>query len=432
MKTRRFFGGAALPHHKYTSNSVVVPMGVPARVTIPMLQHMGAPCEPLVVKGDAVKAGQLIGDTAEHIAAPVHSSVSGTVEGIFETPHPGGGNTMSVTIRTDGLQETHESVRPKTYASKEGFLSLVRQSGLVGLGGAGFPTHVKLAPPPGVRVDCLIINGAECEPYVTSDERMMVERAGGIAGGVRLILDALGIPRARIGVGDGKPAAIKAVKEAIAGDRRIDLTALRSRYPQGAEKMLIYACTGRRVPPGKLPHDVNAVVLNVSSVAAVYDYMTTGMPLIKKIVTVSGSAVKTPANVEVLIGTPLSEVFGFCGGFKSPAKKIVMGGPMMGVAQFTPDAPVIKNTNAILAFDERDAAQAGETSCIRCGRCADSCPMRLLPLYINGAAVKNDAERLKKYRVGDCIECGACEYDCPAKRRIVQSARLGKQILLNA
>jgi electron transport complex protein RnfC len=323
----------------------------------------------------------------------------------------------------------HEDVRPVEFSGRDEFLSHVRKSGIVGLGGAGFPTHVKLAPPPGAAIDSLIVNGAECEPYITADDRFMVERPQQLTGGITLILDALGIPKAYIAIEDNKPEAIRTLEKLIAGDQRAEIISLPSRYPRGAEKMLIYSCLGRRVPPGKLPSAVNAVVLNVNTVGAIYQYFTTGEPLTKKLVTVTGSAVRNPSNIEVLIGTPLSEAFDFCGGFKAPPKKVLMGGPMMGIAQFSLDVPVVKHTNALLAFDEGDAAPPPETSCIRCGKCVDSCPMRLLPLYINSAAVKNNAERLEKYHVADCIECGICEYNCPAKRRIVQSARLGKGIL---
>ena len=422
-------GGVEIPHKKWTSDNAIAVMDVPRRVVIPMRQHLGAPCEPVVKRGDAVKAGQVIGDSKGYVSAPIHSSVSGTVSNVVQALHPGGGRCAAVEIAADGAQIAHESVSPKTYSNKAEFLALVRASGLVGLGGAGFPAHVKLNPPAGSEILDLIVNGAECEPYITADYRLMVERADSIVGGLKMIIDAIGIPRALIAIEDNKPGAIALMKKLTAGDPRIGVVSLRSYYPQGAEKTLIYACLGHRVPPGKLPADVHALVMNVNSVSLIHQYITTGMPLVNKIVTVSGAAVANPGNVEAPIGTPLSGVFDFCGGFKAPPKKIIMGGPMMGVAQYTLDVPVIKNTNALLAFDEKEARHDAETACIRCGKCAESCPMRLLPLYINAAGVKKDVERLQKYHAIDCIECGACEYNCPAKRRIVQSARLGKELL---
>ena len=432
MAMRKLMGGVAIPRRKWASDSAIVKMGAPRRVLIPMEQHIGAPCEPLVKRGDAVKVGQLIGDSEKYVSAPIHSSVSGTVSNVVQALHPGGGRAATVEIAADGLQTADDGIAPKTYANKKEFLSHIRSSGLVGLGGAGFPTHVKLNPPESAAIDSLIINGAECEPYISSDERLLTERADSIVEGIRLTLDALEIPRAYIGIEDDKTSAIAIISKLIEVDRRIEIKTLRSSYPQGAEKVLIYTCLGRRVPPGKLPADVNAVMLNVNSVRHIHQYITTGMPLISKIVTVSGGAVKKPTNVEVLIGTSLADVFEFCGGFKAPARKILMGGPMMGIAQYTLDVPVVKNTNALLALDETESEQGVETACIRCGKCIRSCPMRLLPLCVNSAAVHNDAERMRKYNVLDCIECGACEYNCPAKRRIVQSARLGKALLRNA
>ncbi|MDR3121655.1 MAG: electron transport complex subunit RsxC [Clostridiales bacterium] len=431
LTMRKLAGGARVPHRKWTSEAAIVKMGVPARVIIPMVQHIGAPCEPIVKKGDTVLVGQILGDTGQYVSAPIHSSVSGTVANVGQMLYPGGGRVTSVEIATDGLQRPHESVRPQTYADKKDFLGLVRASGLVGLGGAGFPGHVKLNPPPGASIDCLIVNGAECEPYITSDYRFILENARSIVSGIKLLQSVLGIPKTYVGIEDNKPAAIKLMEEMTADDRNIEIVTLRSLYPQGAEKMLIYSCTGRRVPPGKLPADVGAVVMNVNSVSLIAEFMETGMPLVKKIVTVSGNAVKKPMNLEVVIGTPLRDVFAFCGGFTTTPEKILMGGPMMGIAQFSLDVPVIKNTNAALAFDVKDAKPAPETGCIRCGKCVDNCPMQLLPLFINSAAVKGDAERLKRFHVMDCIECGTCVYNCPAKRRIVQSARLGKDILRN-
>jgi electron transport complex protein RnfC len=425
-------GGAKIPHRKLTSEAAIVKMDIPDKVVIPMIQHIGAECEPTVKKGDAVEVGQLIGDTGKYVAAPIHSSVSGTVANVGQKLYPGGGSAMAVEIATDKRQALHGSVQPHAFAGKKEFLALVRESGLVGLGGAGFPAHVKLNPPEGAKIDCLIINGAECEPYITSDYRFILENARSIVSGIKLVKEVAGIPKAFVGIEDNKPAAIELMREMASDDPAIEVVSLKSLYPQGAEKMLIYSCTGRRVPPGKLPADAGAVVMNVNSVAALYEYIQTGRPLTTKIVTVSGNAVKRPMNLEIPIGAMLRDVFDYCGGFLGEPEKILMGGPMMGIAQYTLDVPVIKNTNALLAFDRRDAEVRPETACIRCGKCVDNCPMRLLPLFINSAALKRDVDRLRKYHAMDCIECGTCVYNCPAKRRIAQSARLAKALVREA
>ena len=431
MQRRKARGSIQVPHNKWTADAAIAKMGAPKKVIIPMNQHIGARCEPTVQKGDIVKVGQVIGDTPAYVSAPIHASVSGIVTRVGASPHPGGSPDTAVEIESDGLSTPHESVRPHAFDGKEEFLSLVRASGLVGLGGAGFPTHVKLNPPQGAAVDTLIINGAECEPYITSDYRAMVENARSIVAGACAVMRALGIPKAFIGIEDNKPDAIRLMKESAEGmaDRGIEVVTLKSTYPQGAEKMLIHSCTGRRVPPGKLPADIGAVVMNVCSAAMVDEYLRTGMPLIKKLVTVSGDAVMKPMNLEVPIGTALSDVFAFCGGFRSAPEKVIMGGPMMGIAQHTLGVPVVKHTNALLAFSGKGARAASETGCIRCGRCVDNCPMSLMPLYLDAAAAKGDTARLGAYHVKDCIECGACVYTCPAKRRIVQSVRLGKELL---
>ena len=395
-----------------------------------MQQHIGAPCQPIVLKGDEVKVGQVIGDSEAYVSAPIHSSVSGKVLSVGPMPYPGGGSVIAVEIESDGLQTIHESVVPHTFNDKKEFLALVRASGLVGLGGAGFPGHVKLNPQN--QIMTLVVNAAECEPYITSDYRAILENAENIIEGIKLVKEVLEIDDVCLGIEDNKPEAAKYFDDLVANDPELRVTVLPSVYPQGAEKMLIYACTGKKVPPGKLPADVGTVVLNVNSLALIAEYIHTGMPLVSKTVTVSGSAVKKPMNLKVPIGTPLSELFDFCEGFSSEPRKVLMGGPMMGIAQHSLDVPVIKNTNAVLAFDEAEATMLPETSCIRCGKCVENCPMHLMPLILNMAAVKNDLERLESFHIMDCVECGTCVYNCPAKRRIVQSVRLGKSALRSA
>jgi electron transport complex protein RnfC len=391
-----------------------------------MVQHIGAPCQPIVQKGDLVKVGQKIGSSSAAISSPVHSSVSGTVVDIRPILYAGGTEVISVEIESDGTQQVHESVQPPQSGDREALINAIRESGLVGLGGAGFPTAVKLSPPKDKKLDLLIINGAECESYITSDYREMIENPDSVIEGVRIIMELTGIPKALIGIESNKPEAIRLLSERIAGDKAIDIITLKTRYPQGGEKQLIYAVTGRKVPTGRLPSDVGVLVQNVATVSFIAGFVKTGMPLIKKKVTVDGPAIVTPKNVEILIGTPIREVFDFCGGFSGKPGKIIMGGPMMGVAQFSLENTVIKHTNALLVFTEDIARIPAEIACIKCSRCVAACPMNLLPLYFNACTEKGMFKRLQDLHVLDCIECGCCSYVCPSARRLVQSIRYGK------
>jgi electron transport complex protein RnfC len=427
MFVKRFFkGGANVPHHKNTANCETVKMGVPEKVIIPMIQHIGAPCEPCVNKGDSVKVGQIIGDSGKFISAPVHSSVSGTVVGVTPMLQSGGFYVPAVEIETDGKQEVYEGIKPPKYSNSKEFFKAIRQSGLVGLGGAGFPAHVKLSPPPDKKIDTLVINGAECEPFITSDYREIIENSWNVISGINIIMEILNINNVIIGIEDNKPEAIEVMERIDKSSDKISVVKLKSRYPQGAEKMLIYATTRRKVPAGKLPADVGVIVMNVNSVSFISEYVKTGMPLIKKRVTVDGPSIKNPGNVEVLIGTPIHKVFDFCGGFTVPPKKVLMGGPMMGLAQYSLDLPVVKHTNALLALDDKSSKLPESGACIRCGRCVYACPMNLLPLCLYNNAIKENIDELNKYHVNDCIECGCCSYVCPAKINLVQSLRLGK------
>ncbi|HAA26024.1 MAG TPA: electron transport complex subunit RsxC [Ruminiclostridium sp.] len=421
-----FAGGVAVPHRKNTAEMETVVMDTPSKVIIPMAQHSGPPCRPTVKKGDIVKVGQLIGDSDAYISAPIHSSVSGIVKRVEPMLYASGHLVISVEIEADNKQELSEDIKAPSVNNREQFIEAIRGSGLVGLGGAGFPSHVKLNPPKDKKIDYLIINGAECEPYITSDYRECIEFAPYIIKGIQLVLDMLEIPRAIIGIEDNKPKAISLLKEKSKNDSRISVYSLRSRYPQGAEKTLIYTVTGRKVPPGKLPADVGCLVFNVNSISFMAKYVETGIPLIKKRVTVDGPVVREPKNVEVLIGTSIGDVFEFSGGFLSKPYKVLMGGPMMGIAQYSLETSVIKNTNAILAFDKNEGDLPPETPCIRCGRCVAACPMNLLPHEINRFVMAGRYNELDKFHILDCIECGSCSYVCPAKRHLVQSIRLGK------
>lgn len=423
---KSFRGGIEPPHHKKTSELQTVVMPIPSKVIIPMSMHIGPPCTPTVKKGDRVLVGQKIGDSEAFVSAPIHSSVSGTVKDVRPILYSGGVEVMSVEIETDGLQEVDESVKPLTDVPKNELIKKIRQSGLVGLGGAGFPTTVKLSPPPDKKLDMLVINGAECEPYITSDYREMMENTLGILEGIQLVMELTGIEKAYIGIEANKQKAIKKLDDEAKKFKNIEVVPLKTRYPQGGEKQLIYAVTGRRVPAGKLPSDVGVLVQNVNTVSFISGYVKTGMPLIKKKVTVDGGAVEKPMNVQVLIGTPLKDVFEFCGGFKEDPQKVIMGGPMMGVAQFSLENTVIKQTNALLALSQKEVAATEESACIRCGKCVGACPMSLLPLYINANAISGRIEDTLKYHVNDCIECGCCSYICPASRHLVQSIRFAK------
>lgn len=427
MKIRKsFMGGISTAHHKTTMEYETVSLPLPIKVSIPMLQHIGAICTPIVAKGDSVKLGQKIGDSSAVISAPIHASVSGTVTDVRSMLYPGGFDVLSVEIRTDGQQELHESIKPFSGHSNQELLQAIRESGLVGLGGAGFPTTVKLSPSADKTLDTLIINGAECEPYITSDYREMLENPEGILDGIRIAQELTSVRNVIIGIESNKPEAIKLFNGIIGKSSGIQLAVLKTRYPQGGEKQLIYACTARKVPSGRLPADVGVLVHNINTISFLSSYIHTGIPLIRRRVTVDGSAVQQPKNVDAPIGASLQDLFDFCGGFREEPYKIIMGGPMMGVAQFSLANSIVKYTNGLLALSLKEASLPSETDCIRCGKCVQACPMGLVPLFINANVVVGQFEENDKYHVNDCIECGCCSYTCPAKRHLVQSIRYAK------
>ena len=428
----RTHGGAAVPHHKNTWSIPSATMPPPQRVVLPMQQHIGAPCVPTVKKGDHVYVGTVVGDSDAYVCAPVHASVSGTVADITQVMLTGGQMTTAVVIDSDGLMEKDPNIYPPAAIhSKEELAAAARSAGLVGLGGAGFPAHVKLNVPEGKELDTLIVNVAECEPYVTSDHREALENGQNVLEGIYKVKEILGVSRVLIAVEDNKPDVIQKLRE-IADNKERDpqdqvrVLPLKSRYPQGAEKVLVQACTGRKVPAGGLPADVGCLVMNIASISFLASYMRTGMPLTLKRVTVDGSAVAEPKNVIVPVGTPIKEVIAFCGGYKEEPKKILMGGPMMGIALTSDEIPVLKQNNAILAFGEKEAKLYELTACIRCGRCVAACPMDLMPTKLEKAALKKDVEALQSLNVMTCMECGCCAFSCPAGRRLVQAIRLGK------
>ena len=420
--------GVHLKHHKNTAEMPAVRIDLPKTVTIPMSMHIGAPATPVVKAGDKVKVGQLIGEAGGFVSSPIYSGVSGTVKKVVDMLAYNGSDMKAVIIETDGAQELYEGVAPPTVTNREEFLSAVRSSGIVGLGGAGFPTSVKLAAEP-EKIDVVVINGAECEPYITSDTRTMIDEAGYIADGVRLLMKYLGVKRVILGVENNKPKCIASMKEAFKDIDGAEVKALPSVYPQGGEKVLVYHTVGRTIMEGQLPIDQGVIVVNCTTLACIAKYIKTGLPLVEKCVTVDGSAVKTPMNVIAPIGTSAKDIFEFCGGLKEEPKKILFGGPMMGIPVIDADTPITKQTNAILAFGEKEAVPPKVTPCIRCGRCTNSCPFGLAPCDISNAYKAGDAEKLEKLKANLCMECGCCSYVCPAKRNLVQRNKMAKAML---
>lgn len=416
-------------HSKHTANLQPVRIPVPEKVIIPMLQHMGAPCEPVVKVNDAVTVGQLIGDSDQFLSSPIHSSVSGTVSAINDFVTAMGIKCKAVVITTDGQQTPCPHLAPPQVKNHADLVAAVRNCGLVGLGGAGFPTHIKLNPKNLDRVDTLVINGAECEPYITSDMRLMLDHTDSLLSGITVLKKYLGVPQVVIGIEENKPEAIQKLTQATASMTGVAVKTLKARYPQGAEKVLIYETTGRIVEEGKLPADTGVLVLNVTTCAKIDHYLKTGMPLVEKTITVDGSAIATPKNVIAPLGTLFSDIIAFCGGYKAPVKKILMGGPMMGVAVPSDQFPLLKNNNALLAFNEEEGKVEQETACIRCGRCVRACPLDLTPVALDKAYRARNVEALRQYKVNLCMECGCCSYVCPAKRYLVMSNRLGKKLL---
>jgi electron transport complex protein RnfC len=423
-------GGIHPPHFKEaTEEKNVRPAQIPAKVVLPLQQHIGAPCEPLVAVGDLVKVGQKIADSKGFVSAPIHATISGKVVAIEPRPHPNGTNVPSIVIEGDGQDTVWEGIKP--YAdynqlSVEELRNILRDAGLVGLGGATFPTHVKLSPPEDKKVETVILNGAECEPYLTADHRLMVEHPEDVVEGLKIFMRVLGVDKGYIGVENNKEDAIIALRNAVGNDSSIEVVSCEVKYPQGAEKQLIKAILDREVPSGGLPLDVGVVVNNVGTAAAAANLMKTGMPLIERIVTITGSGIKEPQNMMIRLGTMFSEVIEQCGGLNNNAAKIIMGGPMMGLAQNNVDIPVIKGTSGILVLTDKEAKVCAPQTCIRCAKCVDACPMALLPSVIGNYALKDMIDVAEEYCALDCIECGSCSYVCPAKLPLVHAIRYAK------
>lgn len=422
-----FRGGVHPVEYKQTTEHLPVETPpLPPRVWIPMSQHIGAPSTAIVSKGDYVRTGQLIGRAAAAVSVPTHSSVSGTVADVVLLPHPlTGRRVTTVVLDSDGSDKLDDAIKERddsTLVPAE-LLQIIRDAGIVGLGGAAFPTHIKLAPPAGKTIDTLLINGCECEPYLTADHRLMLEKTAEVIGGARIIARILNVRRTVIAVEDNKPDAIAQLNR-HAGD--IEIKRLRTKYPQGAEKQLIKACTGREVPSGGLPMDVGCIVQNVGTAVAVYDAVRFGRPLYQRIVTVTGPAIVTPKNLMVRIGTPVKDLIAFCGGYRNEPAKLIIGGPMMGIAVSTDDVPVLKSTSGVLVLDKAAAAEPAESSCIRCGSCIRACPMGLAPQRLFNHIRRKRLGAAEQEHVLDCIECGCCAWSCPAKIRLVQHFKYAK------
>jgi electron transport complex protein RnfC len=433
VKTATFEKGIHPYDRKELSkNKPIVTARIPERAVIPLIQHIGVPTEPTVSIGDSIKRGQVIGTPKGFVSTFIHASISGKVIAMGTFPTPAGKIVQCVVIESDGKDEGILFNENPDYTALKPFeiRKLIRESGIVGLGGATFPSDVKLSPPKEKPIDTIIINGAECEPYLTADDRLMVERPDEIIAGLKIIMYLLNVKKGYIGIENNKPDAIASMEKAASQEASIEVYSLNVRYPQGAEKVLIKAITGREVPnKGGLPMDIGVVVHNTGTAMAVYEAIRYGKPLYERVVTVTGRGIKEPHNFLARIGTPVSELIDQSGGLTSKAAKIIMGGPMMGFAIGNLEFPVTKGTSGIVVMDTTEYVDTGTYyPCIRCGRCIDVCPMGLVPSLLSIFSEKSHYEDAKEYNLFDCFECGCCAYVCPSKRPIVQLIRLAKSM----
>ncbi|PTN06335.1 electron transport complex subunit RsxC [Mangrovibacterium marinum] len=424
-------GGVHPAENKFSAHKAIEKLALPKSVFIPVAQHIGAPAQALVKKGDQVKVGQIIAKAGGFVSANIHSSVSGTVKKVDLATDASGYPKQGIFIDVEGDEWaegiiTDDKLIEKFDTDSKAIIDKINAAGIVGLGGATFPTHVKLMPPPGSKAEMLIINGVECEPYLTADHRLMLEKGAELLVGIRILMCALGVNKAYIGIENNKKDAIASLQQLTASDSSIEIVPLKVKYPQGGEKQLIKAVTGREVPSGALPIAVGAVVSNVGTAYAVYEAVQKNKPLIERVVTVTGKSVKNPSNFMVRVGTPVNDLIEAAGGLPEDTGKIISGGPMMGKAIASLDVPVTKGTSGILIMPDTDAKRKTSQNCIRCGRCVTVCPMGLEPFLLMTISEKQIWDRAEKDCIMDCIECGSCSFTCPADRPLLDYIRLGK------
>lgn len=433
MKRKTFKGGAHPYDGKKMSRDCPIEILNPGDTLVyPLSQHIGAMAKPLVKAGDRVLVGQKIAEKGGFISANIHSSVSGTVKAIEKRLVATGGMVDSIIVENDGMYEEAAPIfsgNPDEL-SKDEIIKIIEEAGIVGMGGAGFPTNVKLSPKNADIIDSIIVNGAECEPYLTSDYRRMVEQTDKLVKGLKIVLKIFPDAKGYFGIEDNKPEAIDALLKATENEDRIEVVPLKTKYPQGGERSMIYAVTGRKINSKMLPADVGCIVHNVDTIYAIYNAVYNGKPLIERIVTITGDAVRTPKNFQVRIGTSFRELIDAAGGFTTEPEKIISGGPMMGFSFFNIDVPVVKGSSSLLAFIKDDVSHEEPSACIRCGRCAAACPEHLLPMKLAALAGQNEPEEFKKLGGMECVECGCCSYVCPAKRQVTQSVRSMKKLII--
>lgn len=430
MRLKTFPGGVHPHDSKHYSNSVPITAApLPARVIIPVSQHIGSPSTPIVKVGDEVLAGQQIAEASGFVSIHQHAPISGKITKIEKFPHPSGNSQLAIEITGDGEDRWIDLVDEPNFLDLpvEQLKQRIADAGICGMGGAGFPTQVKLSPPPEKKIDTIILNGVECEPFLTSDHRLMLEKTAEIVQGLKVFLKVTGAKEGMIGIEANKPDAIKAFNALLTKESNIKVVPLKLQYPQGAEKQLIYAATRRKVPnKGGLPLAVGVVVQNVGTAYAVYEACRFKKPLVERVITISGTIVRKPANYRARIGTPLSELVELAGGATEPIGKIISGGPMMGFALPTLEAPMGKGSSGLLLFGEKEARDLQEHDCLRCARCVDVCPLNLMPSMIANAVKYKDLDLAVKAGLNDCMKCGSCAYVCPAHIRLVQWIDTGK------
>ena len=430
MKLSTFKKGLHPEDYKYFSqDKAIETLPLPDDVYIPLQQHIGAPCEALVQKGDKVKTGQVIANTGAYVSAPVHSSITGVVKDIQKYYHPLGMRATMIHIQREGEEEWEllEKIDDWKWAPKEKLIEVIRDAGIVGLGGATFPTHVKLNPPEDKAIDSFILNGVECEPYLTADDRLMIEEADKILLGMAIMMHILDVKKGYIGIENNKPKAISMMqKRVVELGYPFQVVPLKVKYPQGAEKMLIYSVLKKKVPYSKLPMDVGVVVNNVATAYAVAEAIVESKPLVQRVITVTGDGVTEPKNLMARLGTPFKNLFEACGNVKDDVHRIFMGGPMMGMTQYHLESPVVKGSSGIVAVTENLVEEVTTFPCIRCGACVRTCPMNLMPLRLSKFAQEKHMDNLNEFGVMNCIECGSCAYVCPANIPLVQWIKVGK------